>query len=148
MLPAVSVVVPCFNEAERIEESLRVTLQYLSNFAPESELIVVNDGSTDATGKMIREVFSEPTKIETHLFENFPNRGKGAAVRTGLLKATRPIGLFTDADLSTPIDEMPKLIEPIVAGEVDVAFGSRALNRKLIGHHQPWRREQAGRVFK
>ena len=67
MLPAVSVVVPCFNEAERIGESLRVTLRYLSNIAPESELIVINDGSTDATGKMIREVFSEPTKIETHL---------------------------------------------------------------------------------
>jgi dolichyl-phosphate beta-glucosyltransferase len=147
MLPAVSVVVPCFNEAERIGESLRVTLQYLSNFAPESELIVINDGSTDATGKMIREVFSEPTKIQTHLLENFPNRGKGAAVRTGLLTATRPIGLFTDADLSTPIDEMLKLIEPIAAGELDIAFGSRALNRELIGHHQPWRREQAGRVF-
>ena len=147
MLPAVSVVVPCYNEAERIGETLRVTLDYLGKVAPESELIVINDGSTDATGERIREVFSEPTSIETHLLENFPNRGKGAAVRTGLLTATRPIGLFTDADLSTPIDEMPKLIEPITANEVDIAFGSRALNRKLIGHHQPWRREQAGRVF-
>ena len=147
MLPAISVAVPCFNEAERIGETLRLTLDYLGKFAPGSELIVVNDGSTDATGKIIREVFSEPTKIETHLLENFPNRGKGAAVRAGLLRATRAIGLFTDADLSTPIDEMPKLIEPIAAGELDVAFGSRALNRELIGHHQPWRREQAGRFF-
>ena len=147
MLPAVSVVVPCFNEAERIGETLRIALDYLGKFAPGSELIVVNDGSTDATGRIIREVFSEPTNIETHLLENFPNRGKGAAVRTGLLAATRPLGLFTDADLSTPIDEMPKLIEPIAADEVDIAFGSRALNRELIGHHQPWRREQAGRVF-
>jgi dolichyl-phosphate beta-glucosyltransferase len=147
MLPAISLVVPCFNEAERIGETLRITLDYLSKFAPGSELIVINDGSTDATGKIIREVFSEPTKIETHLLENSPNRGKGAAVRTGLLTATRPIGLFSDADLSTPIDEMPKLIEPIAAGELDVAFGSRALKRELIGHHQPWRREQAGRIF-
>jgi dolichyl-phosphate beta-glucosyltransferase len=147
MLPAVSVVIPCFNEAERIGESLRVTLDYLGGSAPGSELIVINDGSTDATGEIIRKVFFEPTNIETHLLENFPNRGKGAAVRTGLLSATRPIGLFTDADLSTPINEMPKLIEPLAADEVDVAFGSRALNRKLIGHHQPWRREQAGRVF-
>jgi glycosyltransferase involved in cell wall biosynthesis len=147
MLPAISVVVPCFNEAERIGETLRLTLDYLGKVAPDSELIVVNDGSTDATGESIREVFSEPTNIETHLLENFPNRGKGAAVRNGLLSATRPIGLFSDADLSTPIDEMPKLIEPIAAGEVDIAFGSRGLNRKLIGHHQPWRREQAGRVF-
>lgn len=147
MLPAISVVVPCFNEAERIEETLRITLDYLVKIAPGSELIVINDGSTDATGQTVRAVFSEPTKIETHLLENFPNRGKGAAVRTGLLTATRPIALFTDADLSTPIDEMPKLIEPIAADEVDVAFGSRALNRDLIGHHQPWRREQAGRIF-
>ena len=147
MLPAISVVVPCFNEAERIGETLRIALDYLGKVAPESELIVINDGSTDATGKIIRQVFSEPTNIETHLLENFPNRGKGAAVRTGLLTATRSIGLFTDADLSTPIDEMPKLIEPIAVDEVDIAFGSRALNRKLIGHHQPWRREQAGRVF-
>jgi dolichyl-phosphate beta-glucosyltransferase len=147
MLPAISVVVPCFNEAERIGETLRITLDFLGKSAPGSELIVINDGSTDATGKIIREVFSEPTKIETHLLENFPNRGKGAAVRAGLLTATRSIGLFTDADLSTPIDEMPKLIEPIAAGELDIAFGSRALNRELIGHHQPWRREQAGRIF-
>lgn len=147
MLPAISVVIPAFNEADRIAETLRVTLDYLANVAPQSELIVINDGSKDATGKIIRKVFAEPTTIETHLLENFPNRGKGAAVRTGLLAATRPIGLFTDADLSTPIDEMPKLIEPIVADELDVAFGSRALNRELIGHHQPWRREQAGRVF-
>ncbi len=147
MLPAISVVIPAYNEADRIAETLRVTLDYLGNVAPQSELIVINDGSHDATGKIIRDVFAEPTKIETHLLENFPNRGKGAAVRAGLLAATRPIGLFTDADLSTPIDEMPKLIEPITVGEVDVAFGSRALNRELIGHHQPWRREQAGRIF-
>jgi dolichyl-phosphate beta-glucosyltransferase len=147
MLPPVSIVIPCFNEAERIGETLRVTLDYLGKFAPGSELIVINDGSTDATGPRIREVFDEPTKTEKHLLENFPNRGKGAAVRTGLLSATRPIGLFTDADLSTPIEEMPKIVEPIATNEVDIAFGSRALNRQLIGHHQPWRREQAGRVF-
>jgi dolichyl-phosphate beta-glucosyltransferase len=147
MLPALSVVIPCFNEAERIGESLRTALVYLGKSAPGSELIVVNDGSTDATGERIREVFAEPTATETHLLENFPNRGKGAAVRTGLLAAKRPIGLFTDADLSTPMEEMPKLVDPIAADEVDIAFGSRALNRELIGQHQPWRREQAGRVF-
>jgi glycosyltransferase involved in cell wall biosynthesis len=147
MLPPISVVVPAFNEAERIGETLRITLRYLADAAPESELIVINDGSTDATSQRIREVFAEPAKIPTRLLENFPNRGKGAAVRAGLLTATRSIGLFTDADLSTPIDEMPKLVEPIERGEVDIAFGSRALNRELIGHRQPWRREQGGRVF-
>ncbi|MEY2585736.1 MAG: hypothetical protein QOD80_1762, partial [Verrucomicrobiota bacterium] len=83
----------------------------------------------------------------TRLIEHSPNRGKGAAVRQGLLAATKPIALFSDADLSTPIEETPKLIEPIAAGELDVAFGSRALDRSLIGQRQPWRREQGGRVF-
>ena len=146
MLRPFSIVIPCFNEEGRLSETLRVTLEYLAANAPESELIVVNDGSTDATGRTARQILSE-TRIATRLLENFPNRGKGAAVRTGLLAAREPIGLFSDADLSTPIEETPKLIEPIANGEVDIAFGSRALDRSLIGIHQPWRREQAGRVF-
>jgi len=146
MLPPFSVVIPCFNEQARIGNTLRVTLDYLAANAPTSELIVVNDGSTDATAEITRRVFSE-TNIATRLLENFPNRGKGAAVRTGLLAAREAIGLFSDADLSTPITETPKLVEPIAKGEVDIAFGSRALDRSLIGVHQPWRREQGGRVF-
>ena len=81
------------------------------------------------------------------VFLHDKNRGKGAAVRTGLLAARTPIGLFSDADLSTPLEETPKLIEPIANGELDIAFGSRALDRSLIGIRQPWRREQAGRIF-
>ncbi|MEP7078601.1 MAG: dolichyl-phosphate beta-glucosyltransferase [Chthoniobacterales bacterium] len=147
MLPAFSVVIPVFNEADRIGETLRLTIQYLLANSPSSEVIVVNDGSTDATSEMSRRAFASARGIATRLLENNPNRGKGTAVRAGLLAATRPLALFSDADLSTPMSEAPKLLEPIVAGEVDIAFGSRALNRKLIGHRQPWRREQAGRVF-
>ena len=147
MLPPFSVVIPAFNEAGRIGGSLRVILDYLGQISPESEIIVVNDGSTDATSEIVREKFSTAGTIATRLIEHSPNRGKGAAVRAGLLAATRPIGLFSDADLSTPIDDAPRLIGPIAAGEVDIAFGSRALDRRLIGHHQPWRREQGGRVF-
>src|SRR5207245_2523935 len=146
MLPPFSIVIPAFNEESRIAKTLGLTLNYLGNVSPESELIVVNDGSTDATATITRDVFSE-TKINIRLLENFPNRGKGAAVRSRLLAAQRPIGLFSDADLSTPLEETPKLIEPIANSEVDIAFGSRALDRRLIGVHQPWRREQAGRVF-
>ena len=146
MLPPFSLVIPCFNEATRIGTTLRVALDYLSDNAPESELILVNDGSTDATAAIAREMFSQ-AKIAVRLLENFPNRGKGAAVRSGLLAAREPIGLFSDADLSTPLTETPKLIEPIANGEVDIALGSRALDRSLIGVHQPWRREQGGRVF-
>ena len=146
MLPPFSVVIPCFNEAERIGQTLRLTLNYLHNASPQSELIVVNDGSTDATPAIAREVLAT-AETETRLLENFPNRGKGAAVRSGLLAAQRPIGLFFDADLSTPLTQTPKVIEPIANGDVDLAFGSRALDRTLIGIHQPWRREYAGRVF-
>src|SRR6201987_5125464 len=146
MLPPFSAVIPCYNEAARIGETLRLTIDYLAANAVDSELIVVNDGSTDATSTIARKNLAS-AKIATHLLENFPNRGKGAAVRTGLLAATKPIGLFFDADLSTPLSEIPKVIEPIANGDIDLAFGSRALDRSLIGIRQPWRREQAGRVF-
>src|ERR1700751_2221816 len=121
MLPAFSIIIPCFNEEARVGRTLRLTLDYLASNAPEGELIVVNDGSTDATGAITRETFSQ-AKIATRLLEDFPNRGKGAAVRSGLLAAQRPIGLFFDADLSTPLEETPQLIEPIATGEVDIAF--------------------------
>lgn len=147
MLPPISVVIPAFNEAVRISDTLAVTIGYLEKESPSSEVIVVNDGSTDATGEVIRRVSAVPSPIAVQLLENSPNRGKGAAVRTGLSSATKPIAVFFDADLSTPIDELPKIVEPIAQNEVDIAFGSRALNRELIGNRQPWRREQGGRVF-
>jgi dolichyl-phosphate beta-glucosyltransferase len=147
MLPPISVVIPAFNEAVRIGDTLAVTTSYLEKESPTSEVIVVNDGSTDSTGEVIRKISAVPSSVAVRLLENFPNRGKGAAVRTGLSSATKPIGVFFDADLSTPIDELPKIVEPIARDEVDIAFGSRALNRKLIGNRQPWRREQGGRVF-
>jgi glycosyltransferase involved in cell wall biosynthesis len=146
MLPPFSAVIPCFNEAARLGDTVRSTLDYLSAASPDAELIVVNDGSTDATPTIVREALSG-AKVQTQLLENFPNRGKGAAVRSGLLAAKKPIGLFFDADLSTPLSEIPKVIEPIASGDVDLAFGSRGLDRRLIGVRQPWRREQAGRVF-
>jgi glycosyltransferase involved in cell wall biosynthesis len=146
MLPPFSLVIPAFNEASRIGDTLRATLDYLGAVSPQSELIVVNDGSTDATSAIARDALAA-AKIETRLLENFPNQGKGVAVRKGLLAAQKPIALFSDADLSTPLEETPRLIEPIANGDVDIAFGSRALDRSLIGHHQPWRREQGGRVF-
>jgi dolichyl-phosphate beta-glucosyltransferase len=146
MLPPFSTVIPCFNEAARIGATVRATADYLFQNSPQSELIVVNDGSTDETSSVTREALAG-AKIETRLLENFPNRGKGAAVRKGLLAAQRSIALFFDADLSTPLEEIPKVIEPITGENVDLAFGSRALDRTLIGHHQPWLREQGGRVF-
>src|ERR1700719_4919024 len=122
MLPPFSAAIPCFNEGARIGDTVRSTLDYLSAESPDAELIVVNDGSTDSTAAIVREALAG-AKIQTRLLENFPNRGKGAAVRNGLLAATKPIGLFFDADLSTPLTEIPKLIEPIANCEVDGRFG-------------------------
>ncbi|MDQ6938734.1 MAG: glycosyltransferase family 2 protein [Verrucomicrobiota bacterium] len=147
MLDAFSLVIPAYNEAARIGETITTVLNYLRDHSPQGEVIVVDDGSNDSTGEVVREYFSHADGIETQLLQRSPNEGKGAAVRTGLLAATRPVALFSDADLSTPIDEAEKLLRPIFDGELDVAFGSRALNRKLIGHRQAWYREEGGRVF-
>ena len=147
MFPGFSLVIPAYNEAHRIGQTLAEVLRYLRAMSDGSEVIVVDDGSTDGTSEIVREVFTGAGAVETRLMQRSPNQGKGAAVRAGLLTATRPIGLFSDADLSTPIEEAPKLLEPIVAGELDVAFGSRALDRGMIGTHQAWHREQAGRMF-
>jgi glycosyltransferase involved in cell wall biosynthesis len=85
--------------------------------------------------------------VRTRVIDYGQNRGKGYAVREGLKATTGEIAVFSDADLSTPIEELPKLIDPIRRGEYDVTFGSRALDRSLIGTHQPWRREQGGKVM-
>jgi len=122
-------------------------LDYLNSSYDSSELIVVDDGSTDDTSAVAEKAIAEPGTVAARVIRYGDNRGKGYAVRTGLLAASAEIALFSDADLSTPITGTPKLTEVIRAGECDVAFGSRALDRTLIGVHQPWRREQGGRVF-
>ena len=147
MLPAFSLIIPAYNEAHRIGDTLVQTLSYMRATSAGSELIVVDDGSSDGTADVVRDAFATSGAIECRLIQHSPNRGKGAAVRDGLRAATRPIALFSDADLSTPIEEASKLVEPIHAGQLDVAFGSRALDRRLIGTRQSWAREQGGRVF-
>jgi dolichyl-phosphate beta-glucosyltransferase len=110
-------------------------------------VIVVDDGSDDGTADVAEESFAQSGNVSARAIRVRPNRGKGYAVRAGLLAARSPVALFSDADLSTPITETPKLVRPIMRGECDLTFGSRALDRSLIGVHQPWRREQGGRVF-
>ncbi|GAA4350898.1 glycosyltransferase family 2 protein [Hymenobacter saemangeumensis] len=147
-MPYLSVIIPAYNEAARIGSTLQQVLAYLLQQPYTSEVIVVNDGSTDATAQVVEASFaSHATHIPCRLISYTPNRGKGYAVRQGLLAATGTVGLFSDADLSTPITELPLLLDPIQAGRYDVVFGSRALDRSLIGVHQPWLREQSGRFF-
>jgi glycosyltransferase involved in cell wall biosynthesis len=151
MPPPLSIIVPAYNEAARISKTLPVIFDYLDQEFPESELIVVDDGSQDGTSEVAERTFESArrarAKVAPSLIRVEPNRGKGNAVRAGLLAARAPIALFSDADLSTPITETPRLLNAIQAEGCDLAFGSRALDRSLIGVHQPWRREQGGRVF-
>jgi len=145
--PKLSIIIPAFNESARLGESLKRIQEYLNERREAAELIVVDDGSTDSTSAVADEAMRDAGRVDTRLIRYEPNRGKGYAVRLGLLAAQANMALFSDADLSTPITEAPKLIEPIQTGEYDLTFGSRALDRRLIGVHQPWRREQGGRVF-
>ncbi len=148
MKPDVSIVVPAFDKQDRLGASIERILQYLSaDDAQRTELIVVDDGSTDRTSEIAELAAASFPLITTRVIRYKENRGKGYAVKTGLLAANADIAVFSDADLSTPIDEIDKLVAPIRSGECDVTFGSRAIDRSLIGTHQPWRREQGGRVM-
>jgi glycosyltransferase involved in cell wall biosynthesis len=146
-MSALTVVLPAYNEAARLGNTLTAVLNYLRENWPDAELIVVDDGSADDTASLAREVLNNSRDVRTSVISYKSNLGKGRAVRLGLLAARNEVALFSDADLSTPITEAPKLVDPILRGDFDVTFGSRALDRELIGVHQPWRREQAGRVF-
>jgi glycosyltransferase involved in cell wall biosynthesis len=147
MKPDVTIVIPAFEEQDRLGASLGKIVEFLRSTATRAEIIVVDDGSNDETAASAETFLSDVHDIEARVIRYEPNRGKGFAVKTGLLAASADIALFSDADLSTPIEEMSKLIDPIRSGEFDVTFGSRALDRSLIGTHQPWRREQGGKVF-
>lgn len=147
MSASLSIVIPAYNEAVRLGNTLLAVVDYLRESWPEAEVIVVDDGSADDTAGIARSIFSDSGTLRTSVISYKSNLGKGRAVRLGLLAARGDVALFSDADLSTPITEALKLVEPIMSGQYDVTFGSRALNRKLIGVHQPWRREQGGRVF-
>ena len=145
MNSAISIILPAFNESRRLGASIEEIIKYITDNQLQAELIIVDDGSTDSTAQVAEK--SRGNFAALRVIRYAENRGKGFAVRTGLTAAKYDFALFSDADLSTPISETPKLIEPLERNELDVAFGSRALDRSLIGTHQPWRREQGGKVF-
>ena len=147
MSGSLSIIIPAYNEAVRLGKTLRTVVDYLRTDWPDSELILVDDGSADDTAALAQKTFEESGTLRTSVISYKSNLGKGRAVRLGLLAARGTVALFSDADLSTPITETPKLVDPIFNNECDVTFGSRALDRSLIGVHQSWRREQAGRIF-
>ncbi len=145
-MPLLSIVIPAYNEEERLGKTLSETFDYLAAQDFTSELIVVDDGSRDRTVE-IAESFQSRSSTKTKLttLKNPGNRGKGYAVRNGMLHASGEIHLFFDADLATPLDQIPKVVQPILNGQYDVVFGSRAMNEAVIEVEQSILRRLRGR---
>jgi glycosyltransferase involved in cell wall biosynthesis len=140
-----SIVIPAYNEGLRIGKTLTETFSYLDNLNFESEVLIVDDGSTDGTVDKVMESM-ERGKGRLRLIRNPGNRGKGYSVRSGMLQARGEIVLFYDADMSVPTTEIVKVIQPISEGRFDVVFGSRYIDSDLIGEPQSLLRRAVGRV--
>lgn len=139
-----SVVIPAYNEAKRIGTTLRKIHEYLLKKDYQYEIIVVDDGSTDGTCGLVRKITQQIPCIR--LLQNEVNRGKGYSVRAGILSSRGQLIIFSDTDLSTPIQEIDKLAIWINRG-YDIAIGSRALSESKILVRQPWYREYMGKTF-
>ena len=144
--PELSIIIPAYNEEKRLPRALTRIYEFLNqrSTATDVEIIVVDDGSADSTASIAEEWARQSPSLR--LVSNGRNRGKGYSVRHGMLEARGRVALFTDADLSSPIEESEKLLTAIAAGN-DVAIGSRALDRSLIEVHQSPYRELAGIIF-
>ena len=139
-----SIVIPAYNESRRIVPTLNKVLTYLAEQGWDAELIVVNDGSRDDTAGIVRRFVEKNSMMK--LVENPGNRGKGYSVRAGMLNAGGDVVLFSDADLSSPIEEAAKLFQAIANG-ADVAIGSRWMKTELQTKRQPLYRQLFGRLF-
>jgi glycosyltransferase involved in cell wall biosynthesis len=142
--PQLSIVIPAYNESARIEATLASVLECVETRHWDAEILVVDDGSTDSTAAIVQKWMARNPHL--HLVKNPGNRGKGYSVRNGLLQAAGNIVMFTDADLSAPIEEAELLIEAIDAG-ADVAIGSRWLDKQKQTVYQPLYRRFFGRCF-
>lgn len=140
----ISIIVPAYNEAERIIPTLRSIQNHLCNSRYTYEIIVVDDGSTDETVSKLEHLITEMPFLK--ILEMPENQGKGAAVKNGMLAANGDIRLFTDADGSTPIEELEKLIAPIQNGEAAISIGSRYLKESEVEERQPFLRRAWSRL--
>lgn len=139
-----SIIIPAYNEAGRIAQSLDKIFEFMERWGIPFEVIVVDDGSTDQTSIIVEE--KSRNHKELKLIKLPTNQGKGYAVKTGMLEAKGKYILFSDADLSTPIEELPRLHQWIKEG-FDIAIASRAYPGAILEVHQPFYREFMGRVF-
>jgi dolichyl-phosphate beta-glucosyltransferase len=138
---SISIIIPAYNEEKRLPSTLQQVRDYLAHSQWDfSELVVVDDGSRDRTVAVARSAGAR-------VLQNPGNRGKGYSVRHGMLEAKGEWALFSDADLSAPIGELDGLWASTERAQARVAIGSRALDRSMVGVHQPLFREAMGRVF-
>jgi glycosyltransferase involved in cell wall biosynthesis len=142
--PQLSIVIPAYNESARIERTLERVMSCVESEGWDAEVLVVDDGSRDSTPEIIQRWMQRHPRL--HLIRNEGNRGKGYSVRNGLLQASGEIVMFTDADLSAPMEEAERLIAAIHDG-ADVAIGSRWLEKTRQTIHQPLYRRFFGRCF-
>jgi len=142
--PKCSIVIPAYNESARIQAALQSVVSCIRERGWDAEVIVVNDGSRDNTADVVRAFAANAPEV--HLLENPGNRGKGYSVRHGLLQASGEVVMFTDADLSAPIEEAERLFAAIAQG-ADIAIGSRWLEKGRQTHRQPLYRQFFGRCF-
>lgn len=137
---ALSLVIPLYNERERIKNSLKHILPYLEQKTTEYEIILIDDGSTDGTLETVKELQNNHFRI----LKNEKNYGKGYSVQKGMLKARFPLILFSDADFSTPLEEWEKFLPYL--NNYDIVIGSRAMKDSQIFVHQPFYKEWLGRL--
>ena len=142
--PIYSIVIPAYNESARIPATLGRVIECVRSRGWLAEVIVVNDGSTDRTVEVVNEFARHAPEVR--LIENPGNRGKGYSVRAGMLAARGGILMFTDSDLSAPIEEADRLFDAIASG-ADIAIGSRWLDSGRQTHRQPLYRQFFGRCF-
>jgi len=140
--PDVSIVIPAYNESQHLPKSLEAIENHFNIRNLTREILVVDDGSQDDTVQIVSDLSNQITGLK--VITNGRNRGKGFAVRRGMLEAIGNLILMSDADQSSPIEEMDKLLPPIQNGQTDIAIGSRALEESLIDIHQPFYRERLG----
>ena len=140
-----TIVVPAFNEVGRLPGSLARIRAYLEGRGCAFEILVIDDGSSDGTGEAAEAILA-PLGEHGRVLRNPQNLGKGASVRRGMLAARGARVLFSDADLSTPIEEIEKLERALDEG-ARVAVGSRAVDPRLVEERQPWLRDLMGRLF-
>lgn len=141
--PSLSVVVPAFNEEMRLGPTLDKVLSFCAGKFSPLEVIVVDDGSADRTSAVAEERAANGVRV----LRNEPNRGKGFSVRRGVLEAQGDLVLMTDADLSTPIEEIEKLLLAMDGGSHEIAIGSRGLKASQIEVAQPAYRVAMGKTF-